>query len=155
MVSRINKTVFLGVTLMISACSMQPMIDASLPPIEQSAEPVVSVPLPPSEEPIVSDEPKSEPQREIAVNSETQLPAAAQALINKAKLAADKKQYGSAVGYLERASKIAPKSADVYLELTKVYYLQNQRSKALTFAKKTRSLSPSRAVLRALDRMGL
>lgn len=136
-IMRVTALIVMGV---LSACSMQPMIDASLPQPEGR-----STAQPPAESPRVEPAPMPE-QRAVVVSKEAPLPAAAQSLLLKAQQAQREGNNAGAIIQLERAVKIAPRSALVYFELAKAYQLQPNVTKAQVFAQKALSLGPSKAL---------
>lgn len=130
---------------------MQPLIDASLPPVIPSTVPLekddVEVEVSPAGPVEVPD------QRVVHVAKETQLSAAAEGLRLTAQKLQSEGKYKAAIVQLERAIKIAPQSALLYFDLAKVNYQLGAIQKAEVFAKKALSLAPSKTLSADIKRL--
>lgn len=130
---------------------MQPLIDASLPPVIPSTVPLekddVEVEVSPAGPVEVPD------QRVVHVAKETQLSAAAEGLRLTAQKLQSEGKYKAAIVQLERAIKIAPQSALLYFDLAKVNYQLGAIQKAQVFAKKALSLAPSKTLSADIKRL--
>jgi len=125
----------------LGACSMQPLIDASLPaPERPSTTPVAEPQVPAAPASVQTDE------RALTVAGTKALPAAAQHLVSKAQRLSDEGKPSAAVTQLERAAKIAPRAPLIYFELAQAYWQQLQAEQAKVFAEKALSLGPSKAL---------
>lgn len=155
--SVVKRLVVVMVAAQCTACSMQSLVDASLPPVDKPRpfpEPVVvSVPAPVEK---VPEEPsKDEEERQISVTGPEKLPPATVALIYKADNFMAQGRPDLAVEQLNRASRISPKAPEVYTGLAKAYHSMGRLQQAQTFANKARSLKPSKMVLIQLVSLGL
>ena len=117
---------------------MQPLVDASLPPVAKP--PVQPFPKPvvtpePTPASTVPDEPsKEEVERQISVTESEKLPPATMALISKADNHVAQGRPDLAVSTLDRASRISPRAPEVYAGLARAYHMMGRLNQAQTFA---------------------
>jgi hypothetical protein len=123
----------------VSACVVQPPQPAPTPPGRRPppAEPPVEThPVPPSEQP---GEP-SEPAPPVVVR-EPVLGAASQSLVAQAQSQAKAKNYAVAASSIERALRIEPANALLWIELGKVREAEGNHVQAENMGRKAASLT--------------
>lgn len=137
-------------TCLLAACTTGPY--APPPPVSAPRHQVPTTPesapevLSPTPVPRTTPAPSTESSRTIArgVRTERVQPtAAAQALIQKAQAARRAGDYSQATSLLERAQRMSPQAADVYLELALVKAADGAYAQAEQFGQKAISLSGS------------
>lgn len=122
----------LGFALALTGCSIYTLPGSERAPIEtrpapgetlpDAPEPVVpppAVPLPPAPQPAATD---------------PGVTSAAAGLLDRARTASAQGDYEQALALLERAQRIDPNSAEIYLQLARVYAAQGQADKARDMA---------------------
>lgn len=135
----------LGVTLVLAGCSIY-----SLPGSERA--PIETRPVPGQTGP---DRPAAPTPEPAPPASDPGMSAATAGLLDKAASASARGDYEQALALLERAQRIDPNSAEVYLQLARVYAAQGHADKARdTAARGTLYCRDERecAALRALAR---
>jgi tetratricopeptide (TPR) repeat protein len=116
-----------SLSVFLSACGTNPY---SLPRIE-SPEPEYSEPEPEQRE--SAPETVPEPQPEV---SRPASPGAHVGLLAKADIARENGNYSQALAYLERAQRIDPDNAEIYLGLAQTHYAAGNASQARATAER-------------------
>ena len=110
-------------SLLLSACGTNPY---SLPEVE-TGEPVVTEPGPATQQPTTPPPPASAPEPASGAHS---------GLLAKADTARDRGDYQQSLVYLERAQRIDPDNADVYLGLAQTHAAAGNHSQARATAER-------------------
>lgn len=109
----------LGLALLLAGCSIYTLPGSERAPVETRPVPEASVPdRPPA--PLPAPPPATDPG----------MTSATAGLLNKANTASSQGDYEQALALLERAQRIDPNSAEVYLQLARVYAAQGHADKA-------------------------
>lgn len=112
----------LGLSLVLTGCSIYTMPGSERAPVETRPVPGETVPETPAPPPAPPAPPP--PVTDPGVTS------AAAGLLDKARAASVQGDYEQALALLERAQRIDPNSAEVYLQLARVYAAQGHADKA-------------------------
>lgn len=118
---------------LLAACATGPKPEDI--PVVQAGDESVQEPL---EVPPVSETGKAPASVEQPVSDRN---PAVLALLNSAGQQRQRKQYVAAAASLERAIRIAPRDAELYLELAKIRFQQNNREQAEQLCRKAIALS--------------
>jgi tetratricopeptide (TPR) repeat protein len=110
----------LGLALMLAGCSIYTLPGSERAPVETRPVPEATVPDRPVPPPPAPPPPATDP----GVSSATA------GLLDKADTASSQGDYEQALALLERAQRIDPNSAEVYLQLARVYAAQGHADKA-------------------------
>lgn len=110
----------LGLALVLTGCSIYSMPDSERAPVETRPVPGATVPETPAPPPAAPLPPATDPG----------VTSAAAGLLDKARAASAQGDYEQALALLERAQRIDPNSAEVYLQLARVYAAQGHADKA-------------------------
>jgi tetratricopeptide (TPR) repeat protein len=110
----------LGLTLVLTGCSIYTLPGSERAPVETRPVPGETVPDTPAPPPAAPLPPVTDPG----------VTSAAAGLLDKARVASEQGDYEQALALLERAQRIDPNSAEVYLQLARVYAAQGHADKA-------------------------
>jgi tetratricopeptide (TPR) repeat protein len=110
----------LGLALALTGCSIYTLPGSERAPVETRPVPEETVPDRPAPPPPAPPPPATDP----GVSSATA------GLLDKANTASSQGDYEQALALLERAQRIDPNSAEVYLQLARVYAAQGHADKA-------------------------
>lgn len=114
----------LGLSLVLTGCSIYTMPGSERAPVETRPVPGETVPDTPAPPPAAPLPPATDPG----------VTSAAAGLLDKARAASAQGDYEQALALLERAQRIDPNSAEVYLQLARVYAAQGHPDKARDMA---------------------
>ena len=110
----------LGLALVLTGCSIYTLPGSERAPVETRPVPGATVPDTPAPPPAAPLPPATDPG----------VTSAAAGLLDKARAASEQGDYEQALALLERAQRIDPNSAEVYLQLARVYAAQGHADKA-------------------------
>jgi len=110
----------LGLALVLTGCSIYTLPGSERAPVETRPVPGETVPDTPAPPPAAPLPPVTDPG----------VTSAAAGLLDKARVASEQGDYEQALALLERAQRIDPNSAEVYLQLARVYAAQGHADKA-------------------------
>ncbi|MFO7551139.1 MAG: tetratricopeptide repeat protein [Haliea sp.] len=116
----------LGLTLVLTGCSIYTMPGSERAPIE--TRPAPGETLPEAPEPVKP--PPATPLPPPPAATDPGVTSAAAGLLGKARTASAQGDYEQALALLERAQRIDPNSAEIYLQLARVYAAQGQVDKS-------------------------
>src|SRR5690606_5050918 len=113
-----KRSLLLGLVLVLAGCSVYTMPGGERAPVETRPAPghVITEPR----------EPASPPPAPVPPAPDPGVTPAAAGLLDKAQAASAQGDYEQALALLERAQRIDPNSAQVYLQLARVYAAQGQ-----------------------------
>ncbi|MDO8863861.1 tetratricopeptide repeat protein [Haliea sp. E1-2-M8] len=118
----------LGLALVLTGCAIYSMPGSERAPIETRPAPGETVPDTP--EPVATPVPEPYPPAPQPAATDPGVTSAAASLLEKASAASAQGDYEQALALLERAQRIDPNSAEIYLQLARVYAAQGQVEKA-------------------------
>ena len=126
-----QRALFAFALLTLSACSVYQLPGQSTvpqePPIQQEGQPDYTE-APPSQTPAATAPRVVEPEPGVA--------AAYGPLLAKADTAASRGDYEQALALLERAQRIAPDNADIYLDMARTHFARGDYSQAAATAER-------------------
>lgn len=117
-----KRSLLLGLALVLTGCSVYTMPGGERAPVETRPVPGDSIPEP--------REPAPPAPAPLPPATDPGVTSAAAGLLDKAQAASAQGDYEQALALLERAQRIDPNSAQVYLQLARVYAAQGQTEKA-------------------------
>lgn len=122
----------LSLVLALGGCSIYSVPGSQPVPVETDPEytPVTPPPATPERAPAPTPAPKPEPTREAPSTS------AYQALLTKAESARDRGDYETSLALLERAQRIDPDNAEIYLNLAMTHEASGDRGQAKATAER-------------------
>lgn len=110
----------LGLALVLTGCSIYTLPGSQRAPVETRPVPGATV----------ADTPAPPPAAPLPPATDPGVSSAAAGLLDKARAASAQGDYEQALALLERAQRIDPNSAEVYLQLARVYAAQGHADKA-------------------------
>lgn len=120
------KCLVLGLIAPLSACSIYSLPGSQPAPVEKQPDYTETRPAPPPAEPVRTPDRDADP----AVR------AAYQPLLDKAAQAKKRGDYEQALALLERAQRIEPDSADIYLAISETHFARGDESQCRASAER-------------------